>query len=140
MAISVNQIDFEEMGAWLRILQIVENSTLLYLLFDTHDISGSVFIWESKFTIGFGIVGNIWVKSPCRLVWYVIPLETVLTHFTWVSGQYIPTHYNKLSIPAKLVKNKCRVVIVFKDRLFQPIYISNSYALSFYVTKTVLVI
>ena len=59
MAISVNQNGhFEEMGAWLQILQILENSTLFYLLFDTHDSPGSVFIWKSKFTIGFGIVGK----------------------------------------------------------------------------------
>ena len=45
MAISVNQNGhFEEMGAWLQILQIVGNSTLFYLLFDTHDSPGSVFI------------------------------------------------------------------------------------------------
>ena len=66
MAISVNQNGhFEEMGALLQILQIVGNSTLFYLLFDTHDSPGSVFIWKSKFTIGFGIVGKIWLKSPC---------------------------------------------------------------------------
>ena len=58
--ISVNQNGhFEEMGAWLQILQIVGNSTLFYLLFDTYHSPGSVFIWKSKFTIGFGIVGKI---------------------------------------------------------------------------------
>ena len=41
------------MGAWLQILQIVGNSTLFYPLFDTHDSPGPVFIWKSKFTIGF---------------------------------------------------------------------------------------
>jgi hypothetical protein len=59
MAISVNQnVHFEEMGAWLQILQIVENSTQFYKLFDTHDSPGSIFIGKSKFTIGFGIVGK----------------------------------------------------------------------------------
>ena len=50
---------FEEMAAWSQILQIVGNSTLFYLSFDTHDSSGFIFIWESKFTIGFGNVGKI---------------------------------------------------------------------------------
>ena len=60
MAILLNQNgDFEEMGAWLQILQIVGNSTLFYLLFDNHHSPGSVFIWKSKFTKGFGIVGKI---------------------------------------------------------------------------------
>ena len=40
------------MAAWSQILQIVGNSTLFYLSFDTHDSPGSVFIWKSKFTIG----------------------------------------------------------------------------------------
>ena len=39
---------FEEMAAWSQILQIVGNSTLIYLSFDTHDSPGAVFIkkWE----------------------------------------------------------------------------------------------
>ena len=53
------------MAAWSQILQIVGNSTLFYLSFDTHDIPGSVFIWKSKFTMGFVNVGKIWVKCPC---------------------------------------------------------------------------
>jgi hypothetical protein len=45
MAISVNQKGhFEEMEAWLQILQIVGNSTQHYQFFDTHDSPGSVFI------------------------------------------------------------------------------------------------
>ena len=47
---------FEEM---LQILQIVENSTLFYKLFDTPESPGDVFIWKSEFTIGFGIVREI---------------------------------------------------------------------------------
>ena len=35
---------FEEMAAWLQILEIVGNSTLIYLLFDTHDIPGHLCI------------------------------------------------------------------------------------------------
>ena len=35
---------FEEIGAWSQILQIVANSTLFYLSFDTHDSPGSIFI------------------------------------------------------------------------------------------------
>ena len=35
---------FEEIGAWSQILQIVANSTLFYLTFDTHDSPGAVFI------------------------------------------------------------------------------------------------
>ena len=50
---------FEEMGAWSQILQIVGNSTLFYLSFDTHASPGSVFVWKSKFTIGFGNMGKI---------------------------------------------------------------------------------
>jgi hypothetical protein len=39
---------FEEMAAWSQILQIVGNSTLIYLSFDTHDSPGAVFVlkWE----------------------------------------------------------------------------------------------
>ena len=50
---------FEEMAAWSQILQIVGNSTLFCLSFDTHDNPGSVFIYKSEFTIGFGIVGKL---------------------------------------------------------------------------------
>ena len=35
---------FEEMAAWSQILQTMGNSTLIYLLFDTHDSPGAVFI------------------------------------------------------------------------------------------------
>ena len=45
MDISVNQNGhFEEIGTWLQILQIVGNSTLFYLLFDTKDIPESNFL------------------------------------------------------------------------------------------------
>ena len=37
-----------KMGAWLQILQVMGNSTLFYLLFDTHDIPGSIVIWKSN--------------------------------------------------------------------------------------------
>ena len=50
---------FEEMAAWLQILQIVANSTLFYLSFDTHDSPESVFIYKSKLTIVFGDEGEI---------------------------------------------------------------------------------
>ena len=60
MGVSVNQNNhFEEMGAWFQILQLAGNSTLFYQSFDTHDSPGSVFVWKSKFTIGFGNVGKI---------------------------------------------------------------------------------
>ena len=50
IAISVNQNGhFEEMESWLQILQIMGNFTLFYLLFDTHDSPGSVFIWNFNF-------------------------------------------------------------------------------------------
>ncbi len=35
---------FEKMATWLQILQIVGNSTLIYLSFGTHDSPGAVFI------------------------------------------------------------------------------------------------
>ena len=35
---------FEEMAAWSQILQIVGNSTLIYLSFDTPDSPGTVFV------------------------------------------------------------------------------------------------
>ena len=35
---------FEEMAAWSQILQIVGNSTLTYLSFDTHDSLGAFFV------------------------------------------------------------------------------------------------
>ena len=48
------------MGTWLQIMQIkVGSSTLFYRLFDTHDSPGYFFIWKSKFTRGFEIVGEI---------------------------------------------------------------------------------
>ena len=53
------------MAAWSQILQIVGNSTLFYLSFDTNDSLWSVFIWKSKFTIEFGNLVKIWIKSPC---------------------------------------------------------------------------
>ena len=55
---------FEEMAAWSQILQIVGNSTVFYLSFDTHDSPGSVFVCKSKFDIGFGIVGKIESNVP----------------------------------------------------------------------------
>ena len=55
------------MATWLQILQIVGNSTLVYLSFDTNDSPRSVFICKFKFTIGSGNVGKIWVQSPCVL-------------------------------------------------------------------------
>ena len=59
MAISVNEKGhFEEMAAWSQILQIVGNPKLFYLSFGTHDSLVSVFIWKSKFSIGFGNVGK----------------------------------------------------------------------------------
>ena len=51
---------FEVMVAWLQILQIPGNSTIFYV----HS-PRSIFIWNSKFTIGFWIIGKVWVKSPC---------------------------------------------------------------------------
>ena len=72
MAISVNQNGhFEEMAAWLQILQIVGNSTVFYLSFDTHDSPGSVFVWKSKSAIGFGNVGKNRVKCPCVYTCFV---------------------------------------------------------------------
>ena len=59
------------MAAWSQILQIVGNFTVFYLSFDTHDSPGSIFVWKSKFNIGFGNVGKIWLlcqMSLCGLV------------------------------------------------------------------------
>ena len=53
------------MTAWSQILQIVDNSTLLYLSFYTHESPRFVFVKKSKFTIRFGNMGKIWVKCPC---------------------------------------------------------------------------
>ena len=59
MAISVNQNGhFDEMGAWLQILQIEGHSTIFYLLFDTHDSPGSVRVYMEFHTIEFGILGK----------------------------------------------------------------------------------
>ena len=65
VVIDENYFFYFKMAAWSQILQIVGNSTVFYLSFDTHDSPGSVFIWKSKFTIGFGNVGKIRVKCPC---------------------------------------------------------------------------
>ena len=35
---------FEEMAAWSQILQIVGNSTLIHISFDTHDSPGAIFV------------------------------------------------------------------------------------------------
>ena len=35
---------FEKMAAWSQILQIVGNSTLIYLSFDTHNSPGAIFV------------------------------------------------------------------------------------------------
>ena len=37
---------FEEIREWLQILELGYNSTIFYLLFDTHDSPGAVFIWK----------------------------------------------------------------------------------------------
>ena len=43
-----------------------ENSGQFYTLFSSHDSPGSVSIWKSKFTIGFGYVGkNLSQISMC---------------------------------------------------------------------------
>ena len=39
---------FEEVGAWPKILEKEPNSTIFYLIFDTHDSPGFVFIWKCK--------------------------------------------------------------------------------------------
>ena len=49
---------FEEIAAWSQILQIVGDSTVFYLTFDTHDSPGSIFIWKSKVTVRFENVGK----------------------------------------------------------------------------------
>ena len=47
MAISVYKNGhFEKIGAWLQTLQMVGNSTLFCLSFDTHDSPGAFFIWK----------------------------------------------------------------------------------------------
>ena len=48
---------FEEIRGWLQILELVSNSTIFHLLFDTYDSPGAVFIWK-------------WEKyRPYLLVW-----------------------------------------------------------------------
>ena len=37
---------FEEIRGWLQILELGSNFTIFYLLFDTHDSPGAVFIWK----------------------------------------------------------------------------------------------
>ena len=37
---------FKEIRGWLQILELGSNSTIFYLLFDTHDSPGAVFIWK----------------------------------------------------------------------------------------------
>ena len=37
---------FDEIRGWLQILELGSNSTIFYLLFDTHDSPGAVFIWK----------------------------------------------------------------------------------------------
>ena len=37
---------FEEIRAWLQILEWGSNSTTFYLTFDTHDSPGAIFIWK----------------------------------------------------------------------------------------------
>ena len=37
---------FEEIRGWLQILELGSNSTIFYLLFDTNDSPGAIFIWK----------------------------------------------------------------------------------------------
>ena len=74
------------MGAWLQILQIVGNSTLFYLLFDTQDSLGSVFIWNLE----------LWEKFESSLLLckggkiQTSSLQTVIPNKVWGSEE----HYN----------------------------------------------
>ena len=53
---------FEEIRGWLQILELGSNSTIFYLLFDTHDSPGAVFIWKWE------------IYRPYLLVWSAFPL------------------------------------------------------------------
>ena len=47
MAISEHENGhFEDIRGWLQILELVSNSTIFHLLFDTYDSPGAVFIWK----------------------------------------------------------------------------------------------
>ena len=60
------------MAAWSQILQIVGNSTLFYLSFDTHDNPGPVFIWKSEFLEDL----EMWEKFESNLpVWIMVLLS-----------------------------------------------------------------
>ena len=49
---------FEEMAAWSQILQIVGNSTLIYLSFDTHGSPGLSSYRNGKFLTLISLCGN----------------------------------------------------------------------------------
>ena len=63
------------MAAWSQILQIVGNSTLFYLSFDTHDSPGSVFVYiEVQIYYRIWKYGkNLSQMSLCALSLAVLP-------------------------------------------------------------------
>ena len=77
---------FEEMAAWSQILQIVGNSTLIYLSFDTHDSPGTVFIqkWE--------------IFSPYLLVWILFMTnQSLFSLLAFGAIQYSSLSFQELS-------------------------------------------
>ena len=82
---------FEEIRGWLQILELGSNSTIFYLLFDTHDSPGAVFIWKWE------------IYRPYLLVWYCskIVLGLSVLQFWWLScllEKQIFKHQQLLSI------------------------------------------
>ena len=109
MAVSVNQNGhFEEMEAWLQILQIVGNSTLLYqlLTLDNRDSPGSVSIWKSNFTNQSWNCGENLSKSPC--------VKSILQD----SVQF-RSSYNRFLKQRKIHANSGRIVKVITPALKQ---------------------
>ena len=65
MAISEhNNGHFEEIRGWLQILELGSNSTIFYLLFDTHDSPGAVFIWKWETYRPYLLVWLVWAARP----------------------------------------------------------------------------
>ena len=67
---------FEEIRGWLQILELVSNSTIFHLLFDTYDSPGAVFIWKWEKYRPYLLVCNapevqLGLKGKLTKIWHI---------------------------------------------------------------------
>ena len=100
---------FEEIRGWLQILELVSNSTIFHLLFDTYDSPGAVFIWK-------------WEKyRPYLLVWIVRRIPLTFTLSIWYEGNSVPGtvwNMNFCISPTKKRKNSFSAKLWPRQYLF----------------------